>query len=231
MRHLIAGILVMGLAQTGQAVSVLPFTEGFEVNTSNWLSGVSQAPNWSATGGVVGSGAIFTSGTIDTSGFGPIIFRGNNAATASGGAFVGNWLTAGVSAFSAYVWHDGPVALNFYARFDKGAGSAASSNNFLVAPSTWTQINIPILDSLGTSGQIFQSYGAAGSGGFSSIFSDIKNIQIALGAAQDASTHGQTYTVGLDSVSIVPEPGTGSLGLLGLIVLGAYRRIRVGQSQ
>jgi hypothetical protein len=231
MRHLIAGILVMGLAQTGQAVSVLLFTEGFEVNTSNWLSGVSQAPNWSATGGVVGSGAIFTSGTIDTSGFGPIIFRGNNAATASGGAFVGNWLTAGVSAFSAYVWHDGPVALNFYARFDKGAGSAASSNNFLVAPSTWTQINIPILDSLGTSGQIFQSYGAAGSGGFSSIFSDIKNIQIALGAAQDASTHGQTYTVGLDSVSIVPEPGTGSLGLLGLIVLGAYRRIRVGQSQ
>ena len=219
------------LSQTGQAVSVLPFTEGFEVNTSNWLSGVSQAPNWSATGGAVGGGAIFTSGTIDTSGFGPIIFRGNNAATASGGAFVGNWLTAGVSAFSAYVWHDGPVALNFYARFDKGAGSAASSNNFLVAPSTWTQINIPILDSLGTSGQIFQSYGAAGSGGFSSIFSDIKNIQIALGAAQDASTHGQTYTVGLDSISIVPEPGTGSLGLLGLIVLGAYRRMRVGQSQ
>ena len=219
------------LSQTGQAVSVLPFTEGFEVNTSNWLSGVSQAPNWSATGGAVGGGAIFTSGTIDTSGFGPIIFRGNNAATASGGAFVGNWLTAGVSAFSAYVWHDGPVAMNFYARFDKGAGSAASSNNFLVAPSTWTQINIPILDSLGTSGQIFQSYGAAGSGGFSSIFSDIKNIQIALGAAQDASTHGQTYTVGLDSISIVPEPGTGSLGLLGLIVLGAYRRMRVGQSQ
>jgi len=231
MRHLIAGILVLGLAQTGQAVSVLPFTEGFEVNTSNWLSGISQAPNWSASGGVGGSGAIFTSGTIDTSGFGPIIFRGNNAATASGGAFVGNWLTAGVAEFRAYVWHDAPVALNFYARFDKGAGSAASSNNFLVSPTTWTLLNIPIFDSLGTSGQIFQSYGAAGPGGFNSILSDIKNIQIALGAAQDASTHGQTYTVGLDSVSIVPEPGTGSLGLLGLILLGAYRRLRTGQSQ
>jgi hypothetical protein len=180
---------------------------------------------------VGGSGAIFGSGTIDTSGFGPIVFRGNNTAGASGGAFVGNWLTAGVTEFQAYVWHDAPVALNFYARFDKGAGSAASSSNFLVSPTTWTLLNIPIFDSLGTSGQIFQSYGAAGPGGFSSIFSDIKNIQIALGAAQDASTHGQTYTVGLDSVSIVPEPGTGSLGLLGLIVLGAYRRMRVGQSQ
>jgi len=224
MKLLIAGILVLGLAQTGQAVSVLPFTEGFEVNTSNWLSGISQAPNWSATGGAGGSGAIFTSGTIDTSGFGPIIFRGNNVATASGGAFVGNWIAAGVAEFRAYVWHDAPVALNFYARFDKGAGSAASSNNFLVSPTTWTLLNIPISDSLGNSGQIFQSYGAAGPSGFNSIFSDIKNIQIALGAAQDASTHGQMYTVGLDSVSIVPEPSTVWLLGLGLLCLVARRQ-------
>jgi len=218
--------VALGLVQTSWAVSVLPFTENFEVSSSSWLSGSSQVPVYSSGGGVGGTGSIFTSGTIDTSGFGPIIFRGNNAATASGGAFVGNWLTAGVSQFSAYVWHDGPVALNFYARFDKGAGSAASSNNFLVAPSTWTQINIPILDSLGTSGQIFQSYGAAGPGGFNSIFSDIKNIQIALGAAQDVSTHGQTYTVGLDSVSIVPEPSTVWLLGLGLLLPVVARRRR-----
>ena len=221
----IFGVLVyLGCLGAVHAVSLLPFTENFEVSSSSWLNSSSQAPVYSAGGGVGGSGSIFTSGTIDTSGFGPIIFRGNSAAGASGGAFVGNWLSAGVSEFSAYVWHNGPVALNFYARFDKGAGSAASSNNFLVAPSTWTEINIPILDSLGTTGQIFQSYGAAGPGGFNSIFSDIKNIQIALGAAQDASTHGQTYTVGLDSVSIVPEPGTGMLLILGLGLVASSRR-------
>ena len=216
--------VALGLVQTSWAVSVLPFTENFEVSSSSWLNGSSQVPVYSAGGGLGGTGSIFTSGTIDTSGFGPIIFRGNNAAGASGGAFVGNWIVAGVTEFRAYVWHGGPVALNFYARFDKGAGSAASSNNFLVAPSTWTEINIPILDSLGTTGQIFQSYGAAGPGGFNSIFSDIKNIQIALGAAQDASTHGQTYTVGLDSVSIVPEPGTGMLLILGLGLVASSRR-------
>ena len=219
------GVLVyLGCLGAAHAVSVLPFTEKFEVSSSSWLNGSSQVPVYSAGGGLGGGGSIFTNGTIDTSGFGPIIFRGNNAAGASGGAYVGNWLTAGVAEFSAYVWHDGPVALNFYARFDKGAGSAASSNNFLVAPSTWTQISIPILDALGTSGQTFQSYGAAGPGGFNSIFSDIKNIQIALGAAQDASTHGQTYTVGLDSVSIVPEPGTGMLLMLGMGLVASFRR-------
>jgi len=216
--------VALGLVQTSWAVSVLPFTENFEVSSSNWLNGSSQVPVYSAGGGVGGTGSIFTSGTIDTSGFGPIIFRGNNAAGASGGAFVGNWILAGVTEFRAYVWHDGPVALNFYARFDKGAGSAASSNNFLVNPSTWTLLNIPILDSLGTSGQIFQSYGAAGSGGFNTIFSDIKNVQIALGAAQDVSTHGQTYTVGLDSVSIVPEPNTVWLLGLGLLPVVIRRR-------
>lgn len=216
--------IVLGLAQTGWAVSVLPFTESFEVNSSGWLNSSSLALSRSTIGGHDNSGHVFTTGIIDTSGFGPIIFRGNSAAGASEKAFAGNWLLAGVSKFSAYVWHNGPVALNFYARFDKGAGSAASSNNFLVAPSTWTQISIPILDSLGTSGQIFQSYGAAGPGGFNSIFSDIKNIQIALGAAQDASTHGQTYTVGLDSVSIVPEPGTGMLLMLGLGLVASFRR-------
>jgi hypothetical protein len=209
------------LVGDGQAVSVLPFTEGFDIGASNWLNGGSQTPNYASSGGLSNSAYISTSATIDPTGFGPIIFRGNNSTSASDKAFVGDWLLAGVSEFSAVVWHNAPGALNFYARFDKGAGSAASSNNFLVAPSIWTQINIPILDSLGTTGQIFQSYGA---GGFNTIFSDIKNVQIALGAAQDASTHGQTYTVGLDSVSIVPEPGTGMLLMFGLGLVASFRR-------
>ena len=212
----------------GQAVSVLPFTEGFNNGASNWLNGGSQTPNYASNGGLSNSGYISTSATIDTTGFGPIIFRGNNSTSASDKAFVGDWLSAGVSEFSAYVWHDAPVALNFYARFDRGQGNAASSNNHLVAPSTWTLLKIPIVNSLGSTWQVFQSYGAAGSTGFSAIFSSINNVQIALGASQDPSTHGQTYTVGLDRVSIVPEPGTGILMGIAAIALAQGRRNRKG---
>jgi hypothetical protein len=225
MLKILFGCFVLAaLIRDGQSVSVLPFSEGFDSGASNWLNGGSQTPNYASSGGLSNSAYISTSATIDTTGFGPIIFRGNNSTSASDKALVGDWLSAGVSEFSAYVWHDAPVALNFYARFDRGQGNAASSNNHLVAPSTWTLLKIPIVNSLGTAGQVFQSYGAAGPSGFSTIFNSINNVQIALGASQDPSTHGQTYTVGLDSVSIVPEPGTGMLLMFGLGLVASFRR-------
>jgi len=225
MKFLLSCFILLGAIENGGAVSsFLPFSEGFDVGSSNWLNGSSAVPNYSSTGGVGNTGYIFTSATIDTSGFGPIVFRGNNANSASGGAFVGNWLAAGVNQFSAYVWHNAPVDLNFYVRFDKGAGNAASSNMIQVAANTWTLLSIPIVDSLGLSGQVFQSYGAVGSGGFNTIFSDIKNVQIALAATQDASTSGQTYTIGLDSASVIPEPSVGAMTVVGLLGLGLLRR-------
>lgn len=208
------------------AVSLLPFTENFDSGTSSWLNGSNQALGYASTGGVGDSGYVFTNGTIDTGGLGSIVFRGSNSAGASGGAFVGNWLTAGVTSFRTYVWHNAPVSLNFYIRFDKGFGSAADSNNLLVSPNTWTLLDIPIVDSVGTSGQVFQSYEAAGPSGFATIFGDIKNIQIALGSVQDAVTNGQSYTVGLDGVSIVPEPATGVLLVLAGMVLSGLRRFQ-----
>jgi hypothetical protein len=225
MRILLSFFILLGLIEDGRAVSsFIPFTEGFDLGSSNWLNVSSAAPTYSSTGGVANTGYIFTSGTVGASNFGSIVFRGNNSASASGGAFVGNWITAGVQNFQTYVWHNAPVALNFYVRFDKGSGWAADSNNFLVSPSTWTLLDIPIIDSLGGSGQAFQSY--EGATGFLPIFSDIKNIQIALGSGQDASTIGQTYTIGVDNVSIMPEPTVGWLmGVgFGVLILGCRKQ-------
>ena len=209
MKQLALVILGVAFAQTSLAVSVLPFTESFETNASGWVYGTSSSPTWSATGGVGNSGFISAPAIVSGSGFGAIVFRGNDANNASGDAFVGNWLASAVTTFSAYVRHNADVALNFYARFDAGAGRAGSSVNFLVNPNSWTLLQLPILNEITS----FQSYGAAGQGqaGFDAVFGGIQNVQIAL--SLDTVNAGTSVTVDLDNVSIVPEPSI--LGLLG----------------
>jgi hypothetical protein len=226
MKKLGSLLLWLALAQAGQAVSVLPFTEGFEASSSGWVYGTSSAPTWSATGGVGNSGFISAPATVSGSGFGAIVFRGNDANNASGDAFVGNWLTAGVTTFSAYVRHNADVALNFYARFDAGAGRAGSSVNFLVNPNSWTLLQLPILNEITS----FQSYGAAGTGqaAFNTIFGGIQNVQIALSV--DTVNAGKTVTLDLDGVSMVPEPTASVLLMAAGAALLASRRLRLKRS-
>jgi len=226
MKKLGSLLLWLALAQTGRAVSVLPFTESFEASSSGWVYGTSSAPTWSATGGVGNSGFISAPATVSGSGFGAIVFRGNDANNASGDAFVGNWLTAGVTTFSAYVRHNADVALNFYARFDAGAGRAGSSVNFLVNPNSWTLLQLPILNEITS----FQSYGAAGTGqaAFNTIFGGIQNVQIALSV--DTVNAGKTVTLDLDGVSMVPEPTASVLLMAAGAALLASRRLRLKRS-
>jgi len=203
-------LCLFGLVETVSAVSTLPFTENFEANSSSWVYGSSTTPIWSATGGVGNSGFISAPAIVSGTGFGVIVFRANDANNASGDAFVGNWLTAGVTAFSFFVRHDADVALNFYARFDAGGGRAASSTDFLVNPNTWTFLSLPIANQTTS----FQSYGAAGAGqaAFNSIFGGIQNVQVAL--SLDSVNAGKSVNLGLDSVSIIPEPSVSCLLLV-----------------
>jgi len=189
---------------------LVPFTEDFTSGAANWLNGSSTAPGWSATGGVDGGGYISAPGAIT------IVFRGNASADASGDAFVGDWISGGVSTFSAYLSHNAPVALNFYARLDAGSGRAGSTVDFSVAPGAWFQLEVPIVNAPTS----FQSYGA---GSFATVFNGIQNVQIALSATQDPSTAGQTYNVSLDRVAIVPEPGTMALLAIGALGLALFR--------
>lgn len=184
---------------------VVPFTEDFSAGNASWSTGnANVAAGWSANGGVMDGAYITSTGTVLTTGFGAIVLRGNASADASGDAFVGDWLGGGVSFFSAFVRHNAPTALNFYARLDAGAGRAGSSIDFSVPSDTWFQLNVPIVNSPSS----FQSFGA---GSFNTVFNGIQNVQIAISTNQAAAVIGQTYSVGLDQVSVVPEPGTVSL--------------------
>jgi hypothetical protein len=218
--------VAFGLVQTSWAVSVLPFTESFEANASGWVYGTSTAPIWAPSGGALGNSYISGSASVIGTGFGTIVFRANDANNASGDAFVGNWLTSGVTTFSAYVRHNADAALNFYARFDAGAGRAGSSVNFLVNPNIWTLLQLPILNETTS----FQSYGAAGTGqsAFNTIFGGIQNVQIAMAA--DTANAGKAVTVDLDGVSMVPEPTASASLIAAGVALLAYRRILLKRS-
>ena len=205
-RAIFLAALFAGVASA--SALVVPFTEDFAASNDNWSTGnPAVSASWSSSGGEAGGSYIASTGTVLNTGFGAIVFRGNASTDASGDAFVGNWITGGVSAFSAYIYHDAPVALNFYARLDAGAGRAGSSVDFSVPTATWFQLSVPITDAASS----FQSYGA---GTFATVFNGIQNVQIAISTNQQASVIGQTYNIGLDKVSIVPEPGT--VSLLGL---------------
>ena len=204
-RHSFAALFALLASVFPASALIVPFTEDFTSSNASWATGNSSvAAGWSPTGGVDDGGFITSSGTVATSGFGAIVFRGNAATNASGGAFVGNWIGGGVTTFSAYIWHDAPVALNFYARLDAGAGRAGSSIDFSVPSSNWFQLEVPLVDAPTS----FQSYGA---GSFTSVFTNIQNVQIALSTNQTPGIVGQVVNVGLDRVSVVPEPSTWAL--------------------
>ncbi len=212
------------------ASAVTTFTETFDTGTSGWLTGTSAAPSYNASGGVGDSGYIsftssFTSGATGPFGAPPlqILFRGNDAANASGDAFVGNWLEGGIQSFSLAIRHNHSEALSLYARFDAGAGRAASlayDAQYRIEPGTWTTLTVAITDG----NPPFLSYGA---GNFSSVFSNIANLQLGLYVLP--STTFTDLRLDIDNVAITAVPEPASLGLFalgGLATLGAVRRRR-----
>lgn len=225
---LIAAPVIASIFVASSASAVTTFTETFNTNASNWLNVSSTAPAYSATGSIDNSGYIahtasFTSGASGGfPGASPLqlFFRGNNSANASNDAFVGNWIADGVQSLSVSVRHNYTSTLNLYARFDAGAGAAASLAQdpaYAIAPNTWTTLTIPIVNS----NPPFVSYGA---GSFNSVFSNVQNVQ--LGLYVPASTTFTNLTLDLDNVAVVtPEPATlGALALGGLLLRRSRRQ-------
>ncbi|MEM7410336.1 MAG: PEP-CTERM sorting domain-containing protein [Myxococcota bacterium] len=192
------------------ALPIVPFTETFNVDDSNWLDATSGAPTYNATGGPDGSGYISTTQIAQGPPFGTIMFRANQSAGASGGNFSGDW--GNVITLTADVRHDGPAPASFFFRFSAGPGnSLIGLTGAPVAANVWTTLTLAI----DASNPLFTS----GGGTFASVMPNVQDFQI--GVVGDAAT---SVTWDLDNVSIVPEPSTALLVAGGLLAMARARR-------
>lgn len=193
--------------------TIVPFTEMFTENSSNWFNGSgTAAANWSPAGGPDGSAFASSTGsflTVNTND--PILFfRAQDEFGSSNGAFVGNWVADGVTQFSAWVRHDTGVPLNFFVRFASPNNFPGANQVFVVPVDSgmWTQLTAPLPNPT----LIFE-----GPFTYGQVFSNIGHVQVGVITPAALAGMDQTFVFDLDDVSIVPEPAI----LLSLVVAGA----------
>lgn len=217
------GLLIAG--SSAVLAATVPFTETFSAGASNWRNATGTADvNWSAAGGAGDNGGFVNtnfgfsaSAANDT----PILFRGQDEFGSSGGAFVGDWVTGGVTGFAASVRHDAGVPLNFFVRFAGPANFPGANNVFFVPVQSgvWTNLFAP----LPNGSLIFE-----GPFSYGDVFSNIGHVQMGFSVPSSLAGSEVSARFDIDNVSIVPEPATLALLGLGGIAWAARNRRRVG---
>lgn len=215
--------LVSGLSTTAIAATV-PFTEHFSAGSvENWEDTNNDPATWVASGGVEGGGFARTSfnyfNFFSPFGGGPVTHRATGSDGASGGNFIGDWLSDGVGTLSAWVRHDAPEELTFFARIAGAANfpGAVIATTVAVSPNTWTQLSWDIDSS--------NPLCIAEGGTCASAFANVANLQFGTDAPTGLIDDDIAYHLDIDRVRIqaVPEPGTATLLLLGLVGISRAR--------
>ncbi|MCB9867919.1 MAG: PEP-CTERM sorting domain-containing protein [Phycisphaerales bacterium] len=219
MRSWLTGIAIAIVPASIAAATVVPFEESFDANASGWAKDSVGATllDWTATGGSDGGGFVSSVFNFQNSAENstPAILRG--VPSASGGAFVGDWITDGVDNLSAYVKHDAGFPLTFFMRVAPFGGPGAVGVVFAPVPSdTWTKINWGIFD--GNSQTIYEGTT------FATAFSNVARVQIGVLTPAALAMQDVDVTFSADQVAVTPEPV--SLGILGLgtLLVGVRRR-------
>jgi hypothetical protein len=217
--HVPALALVVGTLTSAALGVTNPFTEDFGSGPSGWTT-FNNASTLTAIAAGGPDGGAYASGAFNFVGQAanatPVVVRGEGGF--SGGAFVGNWISAGVVSMSVWVRHDAPVPLTYFSRMAQTPFPGAIAVSFApVAPNTWTQLHFGI----NAANPQFINFETSD---FATVFSNIGRVQFGVMVPQSLAGVDQAFTFDYDKVSIVPAPaGLGVLGLAGLLV-GRRRR-------
>lgn len=215
MRKTVA-LLTLGLGGAASAQLVSPFTETFDSSAENWLAGSFGPLDFDPTG--------FVSTTADISAAGPFgltLFRGHDDFDASGDAFVGDYLTSGITTISFDIRHDYTEALDIALRVASPFNSPGFAIELAegVDAGVWTTVTFE----LDPNNPLYTPEGPPGFGFFAGVMSDVGNLQISL-TPPDGLVSETFVTFDLDNVAITPAPGAISSICVGLLAMGRRRR-------
>lgn len=194
-------------------------TEDF-ADAANWLTGGFTALTEVGAGGPDNSSYVSLEAAFNNIGQGTI-FRGHSGFGASGGAFAGNWIDERYVELSAFVRHNAPLPLSYFARL-------ASPNNFPAAgvvsfapvlPNTWTEVTFNVQRG---NPAIVTFEGSD----YDTVFSNIGNVQLAVSIPDGLENNPTTYKFDLDQVSlaIIPEPTSVLLMASGMLAALCVRK-------
>jgi hypothetical protein len=217
--------VIVVTSSVGARAATVPFTESFDAGSADWFDASGGSPlSWNPAGGEDGAFASSTFNFVGSAeGDTPVLFRAQDefgAAGSSGGAFIGDWISDGVTTFSAFVRHDANVPLTIFTRFSSPFNfpGAVAIQFAPVSPDTWTEITVPI-DANNPQFVTFEGTD------FGTVFGNIGHVQIGVSVPAELAGVDQAFTFGVDTASIVPEPATASLLLIS--TLGVWMRRRI----
>ena len=214
----ISTALVSGFAllttSSATAVPVDAYAESFPGTNANWVYGPGSGSGfatWESTGGPDSSSHISASMNTASSATNSslVLFQGRLNNNASNGEFVGSWLDGGIYRLSAWVRHNAPESLPYFARITNTAGfpGAGIIDGTLVAPNTWTKLEYDIdVSKIGTTIIPETVPPATDLSTYISVFSNVGRVQFGFNVPASMANSSTSYVYQLDQVSVVPEP-------------------------
>lgn len=201
------GLLAAMMMGTAVEAVQVPFVEDFSAGTENWVN-TSQAAlthfdsDGPDGGSYVSTDVPFSDAPPDRDAI--VLFRGEEDFLASDGAFLDDWIADGAGLLTAYVRHQAPEPLEFFARIatEFNFPGATIQDRHLVEPDVWTPIRFPVSPD-------YARLTLEGPFDFAAVFEDVGNVQfgVSIPESQEGNTSPYTYDLALVGVQI-PEPSS-----------------------
>jgi hypothetical protein len=215
------------LAAAPAAAVEVPFLEDFSTSgdAASWRNATVQGVDWVASGGPDGGAHIATTlsyfGFENPFGGGPVVFRAQDEFGASGGAFEGDWLAAGVGEVRAFVRHDTGFELNFFLRVATSFNipGAVFEDDVTVPSGVWTQVTWTI----DPASPLCSGEGVT----CEEALADVGHFQVGTDAPPGLVAIDEELALQLDRVELAaPEPAGALLAATGALALALTARAR-----